>query len=146
HQRRRRCRRHLSKAEFRRGCLSRRRFHPKEPVRLHIETGGSMTGCIEDLFTQCLWNLDRLKGLNRSPAEEHFQDFAHKFLLCCYYNISMLQTQHTKTQCRRCDWVHTQYGLSFVASGKQHTCRTSEKKSINAIDYVVGSEVKYQVD
>jgi hypothetical protein len=63
HQRRRRYRRHLSKAECRRGCLSRRRFHPKEPVRLHIETGGSMAGCIEDLFTQYLWDFDRSKAL-----------------------------------------------------------------------------------
>src|SRR5208337_205791 len=89
HQRRRRCRRHLSKAEFRRGCLSRRRFHPKEPVRLHIETGGSMAGCIEDLFTQYLWDFDWLKGLNCSPMEERIQGFAHGY-------TSMLLLQHIR--------------------------------------------------
>jgi hypothetical protein len=64
-----------------------------------------MSGCIEDLFTQYLWDFDRLKGLNCSPVEECFQDFAHGYPLCCYYNIKALQVQHTKTQCRR--WVHT---------------------------------------
>ena len=39
-----------------------------------------------------------------------------------------------------------QYDLSFVAAGKQYTCRTSEKKSINATDFVVGADVKYQID
>ena len=39
-----------------------------------------------------------------------------------------------------------QYDLSFAAAGKQYTCRTSEKKSINATDFVVGTDVKYQVD
>jgi len=36
-----------------------------------------MAGCIEDLLTQCLWDFDRLKGLNCSPMEERFQNFAH---------------------------------------------------------------------
>jgi gentisate 1,2-dioxygenase len=44
------------------------------------------------------------------------------------------------------DHKNQQYDLSFVASGKQYTCRTSEKKSINATDFVVGGDVKYQVD
>jgi hypothetical protein len=39
-----------------------------------------------------------------------------------------------------------QYDLSFAAAGKQYTCRTSEKKSINATDFIVGSDVKYQID
>src|SRR5208337_668563 len=95
HQRRRRCRRHLSKAEFRRGCLSRRRFHPKETVRLHVETGGSMASRIEDLFTQYSWDFDRLKSLNCPPMENRFQDFAHRLPPCCYYNIEVLHTQHT---------------------------------------------------
>src|SRR4029077_18537329 len=66
-------------AEFRRGCLSGRRFHPKEPVRLRIETGGSMPGSIEDLFTYYLWDFDRLKGLDCTPVEERFQGFAHGY-------------------------------------------------------------------
>jgi hypothetical protein len=36
-----------------------------------------MAGCIEDLFTQYLWDFDRLKSFNGSPMEERFQDFAH---------------------------------------------------------------------
>jgi hypothetical protein len=44
------------------------------------------------------------------------------------------------------DHKNQQYDLSFAASGKQYTCRTSEKKSLNAIDFVVGSDVKYQID
>jgi len=39
-----------------------------------------------------------------------------------------------------------QYDLSFAASGKQYTCRTSEKKSLSATDFVVGSDVKYQIN
>jgi uncharacterized protein YcfJ len=44
------------------------------------------------------------------------------------------------------DHKHQQYDLSFAASGKQYTCRTSEKKSLNPADFVVGSDVKYQID
>jgi gentisate 1,2-dioxygenase len=44
------------------------------------------------------------------------------------------------------DHKNQQYDLSFVAAGKQYTCRTSEKKSINATDFIVGADVKYQVD
>jgi hypothetical protein len=54
-----------------------------------------MAGCIEDLFTQYLWDFDRLKGLNCSPMEECFQGFAHGCLLyvaittykCCTRNM-----------------------------------------------------------
>jgi hypothetical protein len=56
---------------------------------LHIETGGSMAGCIEDLFTQYLWDFDRLKGLNCSPMEERFQDFVQ-------WGTSMLPLQHRR--------------------------------------------------
>jgi gentisate 1,2-dioxygenase len=42
---------------------------------------------------------------------------------------------------------HQQYDLSFVSStGKDYTCRTSEKTSVKATDIVVGSSVNYQVD
>jgi uncharacterized protein YcfJ len=44
------------------------------------------------------------------------------------------------------DHKNQQYDLSFVASGHQYTCRTSEKKSLNATDFIVGSDVKYQID
>ena len=54
-----------------------------------------MAGCIEDLFTQYLRDFDRLKSFNCSPMEQRFQDFAHwNYLLCCNYNILVLQMQH----------------------------------------------------
>lgn len=41
---------------------------------------------------------------------------------------------------------HQQYDLSFVsASGKEYTCRTGEKTSVKATDFVVGSSVTYEV-
>jgi gentisate 1,2-dioxygenase len=42
---------------------------------------------------------------------------------------------------------HQQYDLSFVSStGKDYTCRTGEKTSVKATDFVVGSNVNYHVD
>ncbi len=41
---------------------------------------------------------------------------------------------------------HQAYDLSFQAQGKQYTCRTDPKKSMNATDFVVGTDVKYQVN
>jgi hypothetical protein len=38
-----------------------------------------------------------------------------------------------------------QYDLSFAASGRQYTCRTNEKKSLKAINFVVGSELRYEI-
>jgi hypothetical protein len=38
-----------------------------------------------------------------------------------------------------------QYDISFVASGKQYTCRSNEKKSLKASDFVVGSALKYEI-
>jgi uncharacterized protein YcfJ len=38
-----------------------------------------------------------------------------------------------------------QYDLSFTASGKQYTCRTNEKKSLKATDFVVGSDLTYEI-
>jgi uncharacterized protein YcfJ len=40
---------------------------------------------------------------------------------------------------------HQQYDLSFAASGKQYTCRTNENQSLKATDFVVGSDVKYEI-
>jgi hypothetical protein len=39
-----------------------------------------------------------------------------------------------------------QYDFIFEASGNHYTCRTSPKTSLKAIDFVVGSDVKYEVD
>ena len=42
---------------------------------------------------------------------------------------------------------HQQYDLSFVSSaGMDYACRTSEKTSLKATDFVVGSTVNYQVN
>ena len=39
-----------------------------------------------------------------------------------------------------------QYDLSFVTpSGKNYTCRTPEKKKMKATDFVVGSDLSYEV-
>ncbi|MBZ5719877.1 MAG: hypothetical protein LAO03_05805 [Acidobacteriia bacterium] len=39
-----------------------------------------------------------------------------------------------------------QYDFIFEASGSHYTCRTSPKTSLKATDFVVGSDVKYEVD
>jgi hypothetical protein len=39
-----------------------------------------------------------------------------------------------------------QYDFIFEASGNHYTCRTSPKTSVKAIEFVVGSEVKYELD
>ena len=44
------------------------------------------------------------------------------------------------------DKKNQQYDFVFEASGNHYTCRTSPKTSVKAIDFVVGSDVKYQVD
>ncbi len=38
-----------------------------------------------------------------------------------------------------------QNDLSFAALGKQYTCRTNEKESLKATDFVVGSDIKYEI-
>ena len=38
------------------------------------------------------------------------------------------------------------YDLSFNAAGNLYTCRTSSDKSMNATDFVVGSQMTYQID
>jgi uncharacterized protein YcfJ len=41
---------------------------------------------------------------------------------------------------------HQAYDLSFQAEGKNYTCRTDPGKSTNATDFVVGTDMKYQID
>jgi hypothetical protein len=41
---------------------------------------------------------------------------------------------------------HTAYDLSFTAEGKNYTCRTDPKKSVNATDFVVGTEMAYEIN
>jgi hypothetical protein len=38
------------------------------------------------------------------------------------------------------------YDFSFETSGHHYTCRTSPKASVKATDFVVGSDVKYELD
>ena len=40
---------------------------------------------------------------------------------------------------------HQQYDLSFVAQGKQYTCRTNENESLKATDFVVGSGMEFEI-
>lgn len=39
-----------------------------------------------------------------------------------------------------------QYDFIFEASGNHYTCRTGPKTSVKAVEFVVGSDVKYEVD
>jgi uncharacterized protein YcfJ len=39
-----------------------------------------------------------------------------------------------------------QYDLSFAVLGRQYTCRTVEKESLKATDFVVGSDVTYEIN
>ena len=39
-----------------------------------------------------------------------------------------------------------QYDFIFEASGNHYTCRSSPKNSVKAVDFVVGSDMKYEID
>jgi len=54
-----------------------------------------MAGCIEDLFTQYLWDFDRLKGLTARLWKSASRVSLMGTPLCCYYNIWVLRAQHT---------------------------------------------------
>jgi hypothetical protein len=41
---------------------------------------------------------------------------------------------------------HQAYDLSFQAEDKSYTCRTDPKKSMNATDFVIGTEMRYKID
>jgi hypothetical protein len=41
---------------------------------------------------------------------------------------------------------HQAYDLSFLASGKLYTCRTNSNDSMNATDFIVGHEMKYEIN
>src|SRR5437660_10592477 len=41
---------------------------------------------------------------------------------------------------------HQAYDLSFDAEGHSYTCRTNYKKSVDATDFVVGSQINYHID
>jgi hypothetical protein len=44
------------------------------------------------------------------------------------------------------DLKKQRYDFIFEASGHHYTCRTSPKTSVKATDFVVGRDVKYEVD
>jgi hypothetical protein len=41
---------------------------------------------------------------------------------------------------------HQGYDFFFQTAGKDYTCRTDPKHSINATEFVVGTSMKYQLD
>ena len=41
---------------------------------------------------------------------------------------------------------HQAYDLSFDAQGNSYTCRTDSGKSTNATDFVVGTQINYEID
>jgi uncharacterized protein YcfJ len=41
---------------------------------------------------------------------------------------------------------HQAYDLAFQAEGKSYTCRTAPNKSMNATDFVVGTDIRYRID
>jgi hypothetical protein len=41
---------------------------------------------------------------------------------------------------------HQVYDLIFDAAGNEYTCRTSTDKSMNPVDFVVGSTIHYVID
>ena len=41
---------------------------------------------------------------------------------------------------------HQAYDLFFDAMGKSYTCRTDSNKSMNATDFVVGTQIRYEID
>jgi hypothetical protein len=44
------------------------------------------------------------------------------------------------------DHKHQAYDLSFDAEGHSYTCRTDPKKSIDATEFVVGSQINYEIN
>jgi hypothetical protein len=44
------------------------------------------------------------------------------------------------------DHKHQQYKLVFAGKDNNYTCQTDPNNSMNATDFVVGSEMKYEVD
>jgi hypothetical protein len=44
------------------------------------------------------------------------------------------------------DHKHQGYELLFNAQGKGYSCRTNPKKSMDATDFVVGSQIHYEID
>lgn len=44
------------------------------------------------------------------------------------------------------DHKHQQYDLLFDTKDKSYACRTDGKHSMNATDFVVGTQMKYEID
>ncbi len=44
------------------------------------------------------------------------------------------------------DHKHQAYDLSFDAKDHSYTCRTNYKKSTTATDFIVGSQITYEID
>jgi hypothetical protein len=44
------------------------------------------------------------------------------------------------------DQKHQAYDLSFNTADKAYTCRTDPNKSMNATDFVVSAEIRYEIE
>jgi hypothetical protein len=44
------------------------------------------------------------------------------------------------------DAKYQAYDLFFQSAGQQYTCRTNPKKPINTTDFVIGSDIQYEID
>lgn len=77
------------------------------------------------------------------------------FLMMCAFTASAAQKDKGTTTLKDVQPASTtntkdqkkqQYDFMFEASGHHYTCRTGPKTSVKATDFVVGKEVKYQLD
>jgi hypothetical protein len=57
-------------------------------------------------------------------------------------NLKDVQTTGMKDKSHK----HQAYDLFFDAQGKSYTCRTDSGKSMNATDFVVGTQIRYEID
>lgn len=57
-------------------------------------------------------------------------------------NLKDVQTTGMKDKNHK----HQAYDLFFDTQGKSYTCRTDSNKSMNATDFVVGNQIRYEID
>jgi hypothetical protein len=57
-----------------------------------------------------------------------------------------LQPAGTKDRDKKGHQKHQQFDFTFVAAPNQYLCRTDDNTKLNATDFVVGSEIAYEID
>jgi hypothetical protein len=75
------------------------------------------------------------------------------FLLLCALTASAGSKESGKATLKNVEPVgttskqdkHQQFDFSFEASGKKYTCRSPLGKAVSATDYVVGSDLDYEI-